>query len=535
MAVQLAAAVLLSVLVHAGALQCVPFAGEPDFCAPFLDFVKDLRTPAYLVALPDGASLNASVQLARDSFPSSIRVAPSECRKSVVQFLCLSIFPACTALAPDVSSAQPVCAAACQAVKGTCGDLAGDTLPDCGAYPTGPTTVVLNSTIAALNGSVALLPCVGSGALPARAPSSCPNAFAYDRELDQCVPACPLVNTELSHDERMVLYWVRLGVSGLSIVLLSLHLLTFLWLKEHRRFPVSLVSVFVAFQLTNHIGFVLTDSADVDDFCCESDTVDRNKSDLATAQAVVSLLGSFGSFGTLAPLSLWYVFIVALSGQHMGVVESPIAVAVTYGWIVVVVIAPMAAMGAKGWFGYIATSVGLSAVGDEEDPGAPLAVLFSILTALLTIAIFCVLLVIFFLLKHHMRLYGEMKAAMTRAFSDYWRLLLVLIGVCLVFTYAMMFGWWQYEITRGLIDDATKFYKCNVEGGKDCEYIDSPPFAVILIQWIILPSIGVYIFICFHTGRIMRMWWYILVTKGKLCTTTAELHTHSSSGSFGTG
>mmetsp|Transcript_20630 Transcript_20630/g.52237 ORF Transcript_20630/g.52237 Transcript_20630/m.52237 type:complete len:193 (-) Transcript_20630:388-966(-) len=183
----------------------------------------------------------------------------------------------------------------------------------------------------------------------------------------------------------------------------------------------------------------------------------------------------------------------------------------------------------EDWLGWISNAAGLSMVADQSEPAVPILVLFTAFSASVGISVICLLLVVLFLIRHHIRVYGELKEAMSRAFSEYWRLLVMLVGIDFVFGYALVYGWWVYALNVNGVEKAEEYFTCQVLGGKDCYYNDSPPFAVIFIMWALLPSVGIFMFITFHTGRVMRTWWLVLFRTGRISTSTDELFQHTTS------
>jgi len=508
---------LLLLLRAAAALECVPFEGAPDFCAPFLAFNRDIGDPRYMVALAEGETLAERAEQAQGAFPSALRVAPSACRKSALQLLCLSLFPACTDLPDNVGhTPRAVCTAACEAVAAACSGLVDATsLPDCSALSSTDTVVATNSTMVSV-------PCVGSGALPSKVKTSCPNAFAYDHDLDQCVPSCPLSSTNVNHAERQILYWLRLSVSYVAIACLLLHTLTYICLAEHRMFPTNLITVYSVFLLLTTGGWCLVDSVDVDDFSCASETESRNEGALCTAQSLISLLGIIGSFFTLLTLALWYVTIVADPGGLYDIVRSRRTAAITYITLPLVILGCWLPFVVNSWVGWVLATSGVCLMGHNEHPDRALLAFCIPYTVVIALVAVSLLVIVCMLIRHHASMYG-LKEGMSRSFRDYWRLLAFLLVSELLHMYSLALTWVSYDLSIGTVERATEYYKCNVQGGSDCTFETSPPFGAMVIQWVIYPSHGIMLFLIFHTSRYMRGWWRILLYERRIVTSAHDI------------
>jgi len=514
--------VLLCVSIGgSNAVQCVPFEGQSGFCSPYLEWLTPARSPAYLVSVNEGWSLNESAALAESVLPSAIRAAPSGCRKSVLQLLCLSFFPPCTVLSGlNVHVPQPVCRAACAVVEAECGGVVSPAdLPDCRAvvngttplYPEGPSVVHVR-------GYAVETPCVGSGDLPPAVETTCPNAFSYSREDDRCLPTCPLiVPTDRPNWRRQLLYWLSVVLVALSIFLLVIHLMPYILLREHRRFPINLLNVYSFFVIIALSPRLFRLAPNIDDVVCLSNTESTNRTDLCIAQGAMNMFGSFGALGTLIPVSFWFFFTLVFPGKFDNLLRRTWVCIAVYSFVLLLPVAVSIPMIAHGWVGWVDTDVGNCSLGHDEHPERALLYVASIFTVLTLIVVVIMSLIFFYVVKHQVRVHDTLIAGLHSAFKGFWRLQLFLLVQAVIYSYTAAVLWVTYSVMRTRVQEATEYYECNAEGRTNCHIDNSVPYLMVVMMWVLFPSIGISQFVIFQTGHHMRRWWSTLVFTGRIC------------------
>eukprot|EP00013_Stygamoeba_regulata_P019386 CAMPEP_0177648406 /NCGR_PEP_ID=MMETSP0447-20121125/10809_1 /TAXON_ID=0 /ORGANISM="Stygamoeba regulata, Strain BSH-02190019" /LENGTH=551 /DNA_ID=CAMNT_0019151041 /DNA_START=165 /DNA_END=1820 /DNA_ORIENTATION=- len=508
--------VLLLALAAGAAAQtgrCEVWAGAPELCRPYISLHAPMANNTFYIFVPDAlVSQKNMANLIENSLDIALRAAPGPCRKSVTQLICLSVLLTCADERLQLGNTtlelpRFVCNAVCQGVNYECDALQGFEAQDCdqiepnSGFPLYPP----HATVIPLGNTSLEIPCFGDASFPPHAPPlDCPANFGYSREEDTCLPLCPDSMGTYSHQQRTIIHVFKHVFTDPAIPLHIYAVLPWLVVKDKRKYPTYVVTMFGLCAFAIIIGIFLTSlTAHPDDFICEDD-FNMISHDVAICRAAAWLLmgGSTGALSWLSMLTvncfvplvkpdfkwpMWYEL-----SQHF------------LTWSAVVTVILVAEV--RGGMGQISPDHTVCGIGSEDDGKRSLLLpKFIIDTVFLVLALVMMITTTVLLFVHKARVHAAsgLGGILRRMWKETSRNLIFVFLYCPVAVYGIFFEWYQFGLYDDIVDELTEFGKCNVRGGTNCEATDIPHLADTLLFF---PAFGLYTALAYFLVFSLRSW-----------------------------